>query len=184
MRLTSGSPAPVFRVTDVFGTSRALSDYRGKRLLISFFRYSQCAICNLRVHHMIELYQEFRSRGLEMLAVFESPRDNVVSNVNKQNVPFALVADPEARLYELFGVENSQEKVTAPPPDPERLQAQIAEANALGYPLQREEGGNFFRMPADFVIGPTGLLEAAFYSEAIGAHLPWDQVEGLLAVVQ
>ncbi len=180
MRWKRGAQAPQFAVQDVFGEMRSLADYRGKNLLLSFFRYSSCAICNLRIHHLIDRYEAWRQRGLEILAVFESPRDNVVSNVNKQSVPFPLIADPEARLYDLFGVENSEERVTAAPGNPSRLQGQILAARDLGYPLQREEGGNFFRMPADFLIGPDGTMTQAFYSEEIGSHLSFEEIEKVL----
>lgn len=174
-----GQKSPSFETRDIAGQPIGTENFRGRPWLLSFFRYSTCALCNLRIHHLIEAYPEYRSRGLEIVAVFESTDENVRANVGRQHVPFPLVADPEARLYDLFGVEVSEAKIqTSMARD---LKPQIAAAAVIGYPLAREDGGNFYRMPADFLIAPDGTLAAVFYSEILGTHLPTETIEGFLS---
>jgi peroxiredoxin Q/BCP len=180
MKLTNGMFAPAFETEDVFGNPISLRDYAGKRLLLSFFRNGACAMCNLQVHRLIAKYPEYHSQGLEMIAVFESPRESVLQYVSKQNAPFPIIADPHAALYDLYGVESSEEKVMAPVDMNWRNQL-IQDAQAIGFELTKEEGSNFFRMPADFLVGPDQRISAAFYSEAVGAHLPFEEIEKTLA---
>jgi peroxiredoxin len=175
----SGQRAPEFETRDIAGQAVGTKTFFGRPWLLSFFRYSTCALCNLRVHQLIEAYPEYRRRGLEVVAVFESSADNVRANVGKQRVPFPLVADPETRLYDLFGVEVSEAKVQASMA--RDLAPQIAAAAAIGYPLAREDGGNFYRMPADFLIAPNGTFAAVFYSDFVGTHLPHAVIEEFLS---
>jgi peroxiredoxin len=179
MKLTVGLEAPAFEAEDVFGRPVTLASYAGKVLLLSFFRNGACALCNLQIHHLIQHFPEYHCQGLEIVAVFESPRESIIAHVSKQNAPFPLIADPGATLYDLYGVETSQEKVLAPVDESWR-NVMIQEAEALGYKLTREEGSNFFRLPADFLIGPDRRVQVAFYSNAVGEHLSFRQIEDAL----
>lgn len=179
VKLTVGYVAPIFQTEDIFGQSIDLSAYSGKFVLLSFFRNSACALCNLRVHQLITKYPAYEARGLNIIAVFESPVASIRHYVGKQNTPFPLIADPEARLYDLYGVETSEAKVGASMQHP-LTQAVIGEAAQHGFQLTREEGSNFYRMPADFLIGADGTILRAFYSDVIGAHLPFDEIEAVI----
>src|SRR5258708_30349071 len=145
MKLAVDMKAPDFKTEDVFDNPVSLSAYKGKLLLLSFFRNGACAVCNLQVHKLIQRYPEYRKRGLEIIAIFESPRESILANVTKQNVPFPIIADPGAVLYEIYGVETSQEKVLAPVDEVWR-DNMIRDAENIGYKLMHEEGSNFFRM--------------------------------------
>src|SRR5262245_60572110 len=113
MRLHAGTPAPQFETEDAWGARIRLSDFAGRPILLSFFRNAACALCNLRVHQLIERFPDFRPADLAILAVFESSAERLRAGVGRQDVPFPLIADPDARLYDLYGVESSEEKVDA-----------------------------------------------------------------------
>jgi len=57
----------------------------------------------------------------------------------------------------------------------------IREAEAIGYTPTPEVGSNFFRMPADFLIGPEQRLQVVFYSNAVGEHIAFGAIDGALA---
>ena len=179
MQIQPGTLARSFHVEDVFGTTISLDDYAGKRLLLSFFRNAACAICNLRVHELIERYPAYHRSGLEILAVFESPRENILQYVGRQDAPFPIVADPQAQLYGLYGVEVSEDKVAKTMSMPE-TQATIGAAAAHGFALTPEAGSNFDRMPADFLIGPDLIVQHAHYAEYVMDHLPFETIEHFL----
>src|SRR4051812_35903536 len=180
MKLTIGMTAPAFECEDVFGNPLSLGHYAGKGLLLSFFRNGACAMCNLQVHRLIGKYPEYQQHGLEIVAVFESPRASILQYVSKQNAPFPIIADPQAALYDHYGVETSEEKVMAPV-DAEWRNQLIEEAKAIGFALTKEEGSNFFRLPADFLIGPDQRIMAVHYSEAVGTHLSFEEIETFIA---
>jgi len=179
MQIQSGVPAPMFRVEDIFGEPISLEGYAGKRLLLAFFRNAACAICNLRVHQLILRYPGYQQAGLEVLAVFESPRENILQYVGKQDAPFPIVADPQAQLYDLYGVETSESKVAKTMAMPE-AQETIHAAAAQGFVLTPEPGSNFNRMPAEFLIGPDLIVRHAHYATYVMDHLPFEAIEEFL----
>ncbi len=109
MQLQTGKIAPSFQTQDIFEQPITIGSPSQHWTLISFLRNGACALCNLRIHTMIGHYQEFKNLGLEVIAIFESPTESIRQNVTKQNVPFTLIGDPEAKLYELYGVQTSEE---------------------------------------------------------------------------
>lgn len=176
MKLHPGSMAPAFQREDIFGTPVALDDKEGGITLLSFFRNATCAICNLRVHHLIERYPEYQQRGLRIVAIFESPRERLLASVAQQDAPFPIIADPAAELYNLYGVESSAAKVAATMQMPE-TPAVIQQAAAHGFALTPEEGSNFDRMPADFLLAYDGRVIAAHYANYVMDHMPLAQIE-------
>lgn len=179
MKLHTGMLAPIFEYPDLTGKARKPRPSQGNLLLLSFMRNAACALCNLRIHDLIERFSEYQQCGLEVLAIFESPKDNIVQYVSRQNVPFPIVADPNAQLYDLYGVETSKEKVTATV-GADWQNNLVKRAAKIGYPLTREEGANFYRLPADFLIDSEGRITAAFYADAVGQHLAFETIESLL----
>lgn len=180
MRIEPGTPAPSFQAVDLFGHAVDLAAYRGKPILLSLLRNAACALCNLRVHQLIARYPAYQRAGLELIAVFESSSTAMLEYVGKQDVPFPLIADPQAELYSLYGLESSEEKVATTMAMP-ATQARIAEAAAQGFQLTREPGSNFLRMPADFFINPDGLVANAHYAEYVWDHMPFAVIDELLA---
>jgi len=179
MQIQDGATAPLFQAEDMFGDPIDLRDYADKRLLLSFFRNAACAICNLRVHQLIERYADYRRRGLHVLAVFESPRENLAQYVGRQDAPFPIIADPDGRLYDLYGVEVSESKVAHTMQMPETQQV-VQTAAAAGFVLTPESGSNFNRMPADFLIEPGLRVRHAHYADYVMDHLPFEEIEQIL----
>lgn len=169
-QLQPGMLAPSFTTSDIHGNPIAMESYRGSKVLLSFFRFSACAMCNLRVHQFIGRYPQWKREGIEVIAVFESPIGNMKTYVGAQNAPFPLVADPTAVLYDLYGIETSDEKVKATLAD-SRTKEFIAEATAAGFELTLEKDSNFQRIPAEFLIDENGIVKVAHYSQLITDHL-------------
>lgn len=182
MSIHAGSLAPIFRTQDILGNPISLEDYAGQALLLSFFRNGACALCNLRVHRLIARYPEYQRRGLAVIAVFESPRERLLESVAQQDAPFPIIADPQAALYDRYGVETSEEKVAQTMRHPD-LQAAVQDAAAHGFRLTPEEGSNFNRLPADFLIGPDLIVRQAHYATYVMDHLPFADIEATLAAL-
>lgn len=174
--IQSGEAAPDFSFTAADGTTQNLYDYLGRKVLLAFFRNAACALCNLRIRNFIMRYEDWRRQGLDIIAVFESPEVNLRDHVGQQQAPFSLVADPEGTIYSLYGVEVSEEKVKATIADP-HTHSIVAEAAAAGFLLQKEEGSNFNRIPAEFLINENGIVWLAHYGRLVTDHLPFEQIE-------
>ena len=170
MKLKAPLPAIDFVGTTLSNKSIQLANYKGERILLSFFRNGACAMCNLRVHELIRHYADFEKNGIRILGVFESSREDMLPYVGQQNLPFELIADPEANLYELYHLESSQEKI-------EKVissgvaEERIKEAAAQGYHLTKQAGANFYRLPADFLIDENFNIVKLHYSDIVIDHM-------------
>lgn len=176
MKIQPGTTAPRFQRADIFGTWIDLYHQEGGMTLLSFFRNAACAICNLRVHQLIERYPAYQQRGLRIITVFESPQARILQYVAKQDAPFPIIADPQAELYTRYGVESSSVKVAATMTRAE-TPAVIQQAAAHGFALTPEEGSNFDRMPADFLLTYDLRVVAAHYANYVMDHMPLARIE-------
>ncbi len=177
-RLCNGEFAPAFRVPDLQGDAVDTRNFRGRWLLLSFYRYASCPLCNLRVHELSGLHADWQTRGLDMLAVFQSPADKLRQYVGSQRLPFPLIPDPEQTLYQRYGVGHSWVGflVAWGKRLPEIGRAVLRE----GYFPGSVEGG-IHRIPADFLINPGGRIAEAHYGRDIGDHLSIARIEHQLA---
>jgi thioredoxin-dependent peroxiredoxin len=162
MKLSKNQAAPDFLAETLQGEKIRLSDFKGQKILLSLLRNGGCALCNLRIHELIK--NQDKLNGLKVIAVFESPKEDMLPYVGKQNAPFPLISDPNAAIYELYGAESSQEKI-------ERIVAngsvhhKVEEAKGAGFDLITQENSNFFRLPADFLIREDLTIERAHYKD-------------------
>lgn len=176
-RLRHGEIAPHFLKRDLLGHDINLHDYAGRWLLLSFYRYASCPLCNLRIHELSLRCTAWQTQGLEMLAVFQSPAEKLRQYVGKQQALFPLLPDPEQRLYALYGVKCSWAgflKAWAT-----RLPEISRSIVGRGFLPGSVEGG-IHRIPADFVIDPQGRVAVAYYGQDIGDHLPVERIDHLL----
>ena len=92
---TIDEPAPALKGALFDGTPFDLSDYKGKVLLVNFFS-SFCRICALEIGNIENYYEEFKSRGLEVLALsIDRPDDKERSGrlAKNYNLPGGMVSD-------------------------------------------------------------------------------------------
>ncbi len=172
MRLQLGQKAPLFSVVDSSGNNVSLEALRGRKVLLSFFRYASCPFCNLRVHHLSQWYEEWHARGLNMLAVFESPAASIAKRVGKQGPPFTIVPDPSLDLYRLYGVESSWFRFL--------LSGLLILKPVLSGFLPGKMEGNKAILPADFLIDENGVVQLAYYGGNLGDHIPISRIESFI----
>lgn len=186
-RLAEGERARAFRTTDLTGNVVDLTGYPGRHVLLSFFRFASCPYCNLRVHGMIERYPAYHSAGVEMIAIFESPRETMLRYVaGRMDAPFPLISDPEDHLYRLYGLEKSWGNFAKAFINPRTAAKSFRDAAIAGF------GKGFWpgkidaaphRMPADFLIGPDMVVRKAWYGTYPGDHLPFETISRKLSGV-
>ena len=171
-RLTEGAIAPDFATVDHFGAAVSLEAYRGRKLLLSFYRYASCPLCNMRVNAMIGRYEAWNQAGLEVVGVFQSPAQEIRRYVGRQDAPFPIVPDPQMRLYRRYGVEASWLGFVR---GGLRLPLLAGALRNRFYPGKLT--GPINRIPADFLIDEAGRLIRCYYGKDAGDHLPFDEIE-------
>jgi len=162
-RLIRGLKAPEFSEVDIHGEIHTMEKYRGRKWMLSFFRYASCPMCNFRVHQLIQEYEDWKKLDFRILTVFESSKESIEKYVGKQDVPFPIIPDPGLSLYRSYQVESSWFKY---------MLAAVPFINALihGFFLGKIEGDKAI-VPADFLINPDGTIHTAYYGKNIGDHL-------------
>ena len=98
MRLKINDQAIPFSAETIEGKTISLTQFAGKPLLLMFYRYASCPMCNLRLRDFAQHYPKLHERGLEVVAFFHSPARNIRRNAGKQNYPFHLVPDPQFKV--------------------------------------------------------------------------------------
>lgn len=174
-QLEAGQIAPTFTATSYDGKQVELDSYRGAKLWLAFFRYASCPLCNNRIHEIIQRYSEFQRRGVQVLAVFQSPPARIAEFVGAQQPPFPLIADPDLELYAKYRVAKSLLGLWYP-----RVMTSFLQAVKNGFGPGASDG-NMARIPADFLIDPEGLLWDVFYGKAISDHIPFETVSAFCA---
>jgi peroxiredoxin Q/BCP len=102
--LREGMKAPAFTGTDQDGNKISLKDFKGKSLVLFFYPEDDtptCTIqaCNLRDHHTL-----LRKKGFEIIGISPDTEKDHVKFRNKFNLPFLLIADPEHKIIDKYGV--------------------------------------------------------------------------------
>ena len=174
MRIKEGQKAKDFAVTDIYGNEISLKDYKEKKLLLSFFRYASCPLCNLRINQLATNSPSWNSKGLEILAFFESPKESILKYVGKQKVPFPIIADPDRIVYKLYGVEKSLFGYVLG-----GISLKMLKALLMGYKIEGVEGQKTL-LPADFLIDNL-TVKRAYYSKRISDHLPIKELIELIS---
>jgi peroxiredoxin Q/BCP len=180
MQITAGAMAPSLNgAKDLSGHAVSLAGSRGGFLLLVFLRYAACPMCLLRLGELCRRYGDLQRAGVDVVAVFHSPRGRIVRHTRSHALPFRAVADPEFALYERYGVGRSWRGLARSVVTPSFY---LAFVRAL---LARYWGGaidsDIARMPADFLVSPAGIVVAAHRGRHIGDHLPVDDVLRMVA---
>ena len=183
MRLKAGQMAPLFARRDMYGQGVALEHYQGRRVLLSFNRAAVCPLCNLRLHYLIYRYDEYRQRGLEIIAFFESSPREALYFLERQAAPFPIIPDVQHQVYDLYGLESSLF---------EAAKAFFTRRPAFREAARRHIGGNMWqnltrtegpmgRKPADFLLGPDLRVQVAHYGRDAGDYLPFADIDRFLS---
>ena len=96
-----------FRLPDMDGEMHALSDYRGKVVMLNFWA-TWCPPCRREMPSMQRLYEKYQGRGLVVVAVnqWEDP-DLVFEFTGRLSLDptFPILFDRESRVSEQYGVK-------------------------------------------------------------------------------
>lgn len=169
MQIKAGDTAPPFEVRDCDDTVQRPTGDGIHHTFLCFFRHAGCPYCNLRVSQLIRAADEFQRRGIRVVTVFQSGKENIRRDVGQQNPPFPIIPDPGHVLYRQYGVTPSWTKfvkafVLRP------LRAPYA-VFVKGFSPRMPEGDPHMA-PAEFLIAPDGTVRLAYYGKDISDHVP------------
>jgi hypothetical protein len=135
-------------------------------------------MCNLRMRELATALPKLDAAGVAVVVMLHSP-----PNRARAHAPAALacrvVADPSRAWYRRFGLAPSLARLAWSMLLPSFYVAWV-KATFLGH-WGGWIDGHFATMPADFLVGPDGLLHLVHYGAHIGDHADIDDVLALAA---
>jgi peroxiredoxin len=177
MKIEPPQPAPAFTVNDVHGNPVNLAGYKGKKVMLTFYRNVGCPVCNLRFHQLQEQADYFKSKGLVMLAVYESAAGNMKKYIDGESPYATMIPDPDQRLYQLYKIERSTGKMMKGMFH--GAMGKMKKGKKL-FKTEIKQDGNGNRISADFLIDENGNVATAYYGKYVGDHLPLDAIRQFL----
>ena len=102
--ISEGSPAPDFELTSDAGEQVKLSDFRGRPVVLYFYPKDDTPGCTTEACEFRDAYDVYRDRGAEILGVSPDDEASHAKFKSKYELPFTLLADPEHKVAETYGV--------------------------------------------------------------------------------
>jgi len=98
MRLTSGAKVINISLPAIDGSIFDMESLNGNPFMLSFLRFASCPFCNLRVNELVRRFGEF-SDDFTIVAIFDSPLDNLTRHAEGHEAPFPVLADESNQYY-------------------------------------------------------------------------------------
>lgn len=102
--LEEKTKAPVFRLKNNKGEEISLSDFLGKKVIIYFYPKDNTPGCTRQACSFRDNYDEFKRNDIVVIGVSKDSEKSHQSFIEKYNLPFILLSDPELNVIKSFGV--------------------------------------------------------------------------------
>lgn len=175
--LFEGEFAPEFQVRDIEGKTHSIEQYKGKKILLSFYRNAGCPVCNFRFHELENERKLWEEKGLVLLSIYESSTENLKLLADTNHFYQNLVADPEGLLYDKYSVEENKGKLA------KGFLHGAKQKSAAGKKLFTKaikQDGKPNRIAADFLIDENGNLITVYYGKYLGDRMPVELIKSKL----
>ena len=104
VRGATHSVAADFRLASLDGAQLSPADYPDSVVLVEFWA-TWCGPCHVQASILSALYPEYKSRGVEFIAVsVGEPSDVVASFVEESPFPYPVLLDPDDRISVQLGI--------------------------------------------------------------------------------
>lgn len=102
--LKIGKKAPVFKGLDQNGKLRTLEEFKGKKLVLYFYPADDTPTCTAEACNLRDNYKKLLKAGYTILGVSIDNETKHQKFIKKYKLPFDLLADPEHKICEQYGV--------------------------------------------------------------------------------
>ncbi|MDR0660531.1 MAG: thioredoxin-dependent thiol peroxidase [Prevotellaceae bacterium] len=99
-----GDKAPDFKGKDQDGKDVSLADYKGKKLLLYFYPKDSTQGCTAEACSLCDSYDDLLNSGYEVLGVSIDSEASHRKFIEKNSLPFRLLADTDKSVVTAYGV--------------------------------------------------------------------------------
>lgn len=99
-----GDKAPEILGINEKGEEIRLSNYKGKKLVLYFYPKDSTSGCTAQACNLRDNYDTLRQAGYEVVGVSVDNEKSHQKFIEKNSLPFPLIADTDKKLVEQFGV--------------------------------------------------------------------------------
>lgn len=106
------TPAVDFNLTDQYGNTHTLSQYKGKTIFLNFWG-TWCPPCRAEMPDIQKLYEEFDQEGEDALVILgvaapnlgkEKSEDGIKTFLEENGYTYPVLMDTEAGLFQTYGI--------------------------------------------------------------------------------
>jgi peroxiredoxin Q/BCP len=102
--LAVGDKAPNFKTTDQNNKTVSLADFKGQKVVLYFYPKDDTPGCTKEACSFRDGWAQFRQRKVAVLGVSVDDAKSHKKFVEKYSLPFTLLADPEKKIVNDYGV--------------------------------------------------------------------------------
>ncbi len=99
-----GDKVPELLGVDENGKEIRLGDFKGRKLVLYFYPKDMTSGCTAQACNLRDNYASLRKAGYEVVGVSVDGQDSHRKFIEKNNLPFTLIADTGKALVRQFGV--------------------------------------------------------------------------------
>lgn len=103
MPLTIGDKVPDISINDQDGNAVNLNDLKGKKVILYFYPKDQTPGCTTQACNLRDHYKQLITQGYHILGVSTDSEKSHRNFIEKQKLPFSLLADVDRKLHDAFG---------------------------------------------------------------------------------
>jgi peroxiredoxin Q/BCP len=102
--LSIGDEAPMFEGKDQNGNSVKLKDYAGKKVALYFYPKDMTPGCTNQACNLRDNFEGLKKEGIEVIGVSPDDEARHQKFIDKYELPFTLIADPEKEVIQAYGI--------------------------------------------------------------------------------
>lgn len=177
--LQIGDVAPDFELDGTEGNKYKLSSFRGRRVLLSFFRFAAWPLCQYNVDRMKQQADTLARADIVMICIFRSTPENITLFASsKMATGNIALSDKKGTVYSAFQLK----KTTAAEffagsidfaKNMKKYKPYMSLSGWKDSPQPRQ-------LPADFMIDEKGVIVDLFRAKKPQDHMPFERVEAFI----
>lgn len=173
MKIKIGDVISELSLPAIDGSAFDLENIKGKKALVSFYRYSSCPFCHLRINETISNKENFGD-NFETIAIFNCTLESLQKSSTKHDSSIHILADEKRFYFDKYSIEKSGLGVLLG-----SIVGFFRFMKAIfikGFNPFTSLSGAFTGLPVDVLIDENGVVQDVKYGKTTIDHISMSQV--------